>query len=67
MLDGQGQKVLRAKVTAVPEDGKANEALIKLLSQTLHIAKSRICLVRGAASRTKHFEIDIEEGEMEKL
>jgi uncharacterized protein len=61
-LDEKGQKVLRVKVTAVPEDGKANEALIKLLSQALHISKSRISLVRGATSRVKQLEIEMEEG-----
>ena len=67
MLDGQGQKILRVKVTAVPEDGKANAALIKLLSQTLHISKSRICLVRGEISRVKQLEIEINEEEVDKI
>jgi uncharacterized protein (TIGR00251 family) len=59
--DAQGQKVLRVKVTAVPEEGKANEALIKLLSKTLHVSKSRVRLVRGSTSRIK--EVEVEEGE----
>jgi uncharacterized protein len=61
-LDEKGQKVLRVKVTAVPEDGKANTALIKLLSQKLHISKSRISLVRGGTSRMKQLEIEMDEG-----
>jgi len=56
-----GQKVLRVKVTAVPEDGKANEALIKVLSKALHLPKSAISLVRGGASRIKELEIGVEE------
>lgn len=37
--DDKGEKRLRVKVTATPESGKANEALIKLLSKTLRIPK----------------------------
>jgi uncharacterized protein YggU (UPF0235/DUF167 family) len=42
-----------ARVTAAPEDGKANEAVIKLLSKTLHMAKSRFTIIRGATDRNK--------------
>lgn len=63
-VDEKGQKVLRVKVTAVPEDGKANEALIKLLSKTLHIPQSRISLTRGATARIKQLEI---EGNVEEV
>lgn len=55
------QKILRVKVTAIPEKGKANEALIKLLSKTLQLPKSRIILIRGLHSRIKEVEIDAEE------
>lgn len=64
--DEKGRKILRIKVTAVPEDGKANEALIKLLSKTLHISPSQISLIRGATARIKQVEIDEEIGEVEK-
>lgn len=57
-VDQKGQKILCVKVTAVPENGKANEALIKLLSQTLRISKSQITITRGATSRKKSLEID---------
>ena len=42
----------------VPEDGKANAAVIKLLAKALGVAKSRLVLVRGATSRDKLFRID---------
>lgn len=64
-LDAEGQRILRVKVTAVPEEGKANDALIKLLSKTLHVSKSRISLIRGTTSRIKQFEIEIEESKCE--
>jgi uncharacterized protein (TIGR00251 family) len=56
--DSKGQKVLRVKVTAVPEDGKANEALIGLLSKSFQIAKSKISIRRGTTSRIKEVEIE---------
>lgn len=65
--DEKGQKILRVKVTAVPEDGKANEALIKLLSKTFHIPPSRISLIRGATSRIKQLEIEGEIRSMSRL
>ena len=48
---------LRVSVTAAPEDGKANRAVIDLLAETFNIAPSSIYLVRGAASRDKWFRL----------
>ena len=64
--DEKGQKILRVKVTALPEDGKANQALIKLLSKALHISQSRISLIRGETSRIKQLEIGEEMKEVEQ-
>ncbi len=50
--------VLRVYVTAVPEDGAANDAVHKLLSKALGLARSRLTLVQGATSRDKVFRID---------
>jgi len=49
---------LRAYVTVVPEDGKANAAVIGLLAKALGIAKSRLTLIRGATARDKVFRVD---------
>lgn len=49
---------LRVHVTAAPEDGKANAAVIKLLAKALGVAKSRVVLIRGGTSRDKVFRID---------
>lgn len=51
--DAEGRLSLKASVTAVPEDGKANEALIKLLSKELRLAKSSIEVIAGASDRNK--------------
>lgn len=47
--------VLRVYVTTVPEDGKANAAVVKLLSKAVGVPKSRLDLVRGHTSRDKVF------------
>lgn len=48
---------IRVYVTCVPEDGKANAAVVKLLAKSLGVAKSRLTLLRGAAARDKVFRI----------
>lgn len=58
MQDSAGDIYLKARVRAVPEDGKANAALIALMAKTLDVAKSDICLIAGATSRLKRLEID---------
>lgn len=52
--DGQ----LRARVSAVPEDGKANKAVIRLVAKGLGIAPACISLLRGETSREKLLKID---------
>ena len=48
-----GRKALKARVTAPPEDGRANAALIKLLAKTWRLPKSAITIVAGQRDRTK--------------
>lgn len=48
---------LLAKVRAKPEDGKATEAVRRLIAAGLALAPSRITLLRGATSREKQFLI----------
>lgn len=45
--------VLQAKVTAPPVDGRANEALRKLIAKRVGVAPSRVSVVRGEKSRDK--------------
>ncbi|MCC1480088.1 DUF167 domain-containing protein [Roseibaca sp. Y0-43] len=49
---------LRVHVTAPPEDGRATQAVQKLLAKALGVAPSRLHLVRGATSRQKLFRLD---------
>jgi len=48
---------LQARVRAVPEDGKANTALIELLAKSLGLPKSSLEIASGAASRLKTVRI----------
>lgn len=48
---------LRAYVTTVPEDGKANAAVVKILAKAVGVPKSRLELVRGHTSRNKVFRV----------
>jgi uncharacterized protein (TIGR00251 family) len=48
---------LLVKVTAAPEAGKANAAVIKLLSKAWRIPASAFELISGATSREKAFLI----------
>ena len=46
-------------VRAKPADGKANEAVTKALAEYFDIAKSKVNLVKGHASKQKILEIDV--------
>jgi len=56
--DGEGGMLLKARVTAIPEKGKANKALIALVAKSLGIAKSSVSLASGETSRKKILRID---------
>ncbi|MGC9417451.1 MAG: DUF167 domain-containing protein [Rhodovulum sp.] len=45
--------MLRVYVTVVPEDGKANAAVLKLLAKALGVPKSRLEIARGHTARDK--------------
>lgn len=48
-----GGVALKVAVTAVPEGGKANAALIELLAKEWRVAKSSVSVVRGVTDRHK--------------
>lgn len=52
-----GEAGLRIRVTALPEDGKANDAVRRLLARAMGVAPTRLVLVRGATSRDKVFRL----------
>lgn len=52
-----GVPVVRVYVTCVPEDGKANEAVIRLLSKYMGLPPSSLSILRGARGREKVISI----------
>ena len=48
-----GTAVLRLRVRAVPDRGRANEAALALLARALGVPKTGVTLVSGATSRLK--------------
>lgn len=53
VADADGNVALKASVTAVPEGGKANAALIRLLAKEWRLPKGAFTLVAGATDRRK--------------
>lgn len=53
-----GNEMLKVRLTAPPVDGAANEALIALLADALHLPRRSITITRGAASRQKVVEVE---------
>ena len=46
------------RVTAAPEGGKANDAVVALLAKRLKVAKGRVHIVRGHKARDKRLRIE---------
>ncbi len=53
-----GKSVLKAYVTAPPEDGKANAALTVLIAGWLSVPKSKVTVASGQKSRLKSVSVD---------
>lgn len=49
---------LRIWVTAPADQGRANEAVRKLLAKALGVAPTRLTLLRGQTARDKLFQLD---------
>jgi uncharacterized protein (TIGR00251 family) len=49
----EGRRILKAAVTAPPESGRANEALLQLLARAWQLPRLRFSIVQGASNRDK--------------
>jgi len=56
--DFGGETALKARVRALPEGGRANAALEKLLAKWLGVPSSSVSVVQGGKSRFKQVAID---------
>ena len=51
-----------------PEDGRANEAVLRLVAETLDVPRRTVTLVSGHASRDKIVTLDgLEQSQAERL
>ena len=58
VADFGGEAVLKARVRALPEDGRANAALQKLIAKWLSVPQSSVNVIQGGKSRLKQIAID---------
>jgi uncharacterized protein len=56
-ITGVHDSALKISLTTPPVEGRANEALIAFLAESLRLPKSRVALVSGATSRSKTLRI----------
>ena len=56
-IRGEQDGALKVCVTQSPEKGKANKAIVDVLSKSLGLKKSQIELIAGATSHQKRFLI----------
>ena len=56
-IAGLHGEALKLSVTAAPEDGKANKAVIALLARALGVKKHDVSIISGQTSRTKSVKI----------
>jgi len=54
---GEQAGALKVAVTAPPDKGRANEAIVEVLADALNIKRSQIELVSGMTSKQKRFLI----------
>ncbi len=55
---GYRDGVLQLRVTAPPDKGRANAAVVALLADALGVAKSRVRIVSGQSSRDKVLTVE---------
>lgn len=57
----------KVAVSAPPEGGRANEAVVELVAELLGVKRRQVTVARGAASRAKTIEVtELETGEAER-
>lgn len=57
-VDAAGSEWLAVKVTAAPESGRANDAVLALLAEQLAVPCSSCRVIAGATSRWKRILVD---------
>jgi uncharacterized protein len=64
---GRVGEVWKLRVTAPAESGRANEAVVKLLAETVDVPRRQVALVSGHTAREKVVELEgVEAAEVER-
>jgi uncharacterized protein (TIGR00251 family) len=67
-IAGRHGDAWKVRVAEPPEDGKANEAVLRLLADTLDLPRSSVALVSGQSSRDKIVALDgLDQAQTERL
>jgi uncharacterized protein (TIGR00251 family) len=67
-IKGMRDGVLLVRVTAPPVEGKANEAMRRLIAKRAGVPKSRVSIVRGERGRLKLVAIEgVDESVVKRL
>ena len=53
LLDG----MVKIKIAAAPEKGKANKSLLKFLAKQLNVKKNAVSIISGQTSPVKHVQV----------
>lgn len=61
LIEENGAQEVHVRVTAPPDKGKANKAVIKLLSKEIGVPKTSIEVKRGDISHHKLLELDCDQ------
>jgi len=56
-IEGEYQDALKVRITSPPLDGRANEAVRRILAETLKVPVSAVRIVAGEKNRTKRVAI----------
>ncbi|MDH5202528.1 MAG: DUF167 domain-containing protein [Nitrospirota bacterium] len=56
-IEKTGENTLSVWVKEKPQEGKANQAVIKILADYFGVARSKVILLKGQTSKQKIFEI----------
>jgi uncharacterized protein (TIGR00251 family) len=54
---GEENGVLKIEVAAPPVEGKANDAVVKLIAKSLGVAPTRVSIVAGQKSKKKRITV----------
>ena len=58
-----GREELEIRVSALPVEGAANEAVVRLLAKALEVPRSQVSIISGAAGRHKRVALPVDADE----